>query len=97
MVANSLEYCHAGFDIVWAVAIFSSQWPGFDASVVCMGFVLDRAILGHIFLKVLKFSFIIYHYQFSIFSFIHIPSTVCSLNTDIILLVWTFSNMVIQD
>jgi len=52
--------------------------------------VLDRAVLGHIFLKVLKFSFIIYHYQCSVFTFIHIPSTVYSLNTDISALVWTF-------
>jgi len=52
--------------------------------------VLDRAVLEHIFLKVLEFSFIIYHYQCSVFTYIHIPSTVYSLNTDISALVWTF-------
>jgi hypothetical protein len=57
---------------------------------VCIGLVLDRAVLGHIFLKVLQFSFIIYPFQCSVFTFIHIPSTVCSLNTDISALVWTF-------
>ena len=57
---------------------------------MCVGLVLDRAVLGHIFLKVLQFSFIIYHYQCSVFTFIHMPSAVYSLNTDVSTLVWTF-------
>lgn len=53
---------------------------------ICAG----QSSTGTYFSQSTQFSFIIYHYQCSVFTYIHIPSTAYSLNTDISALVWTF-------
>jgi hypothetical protein len=54
----------------WLVAGLSLRWPGFALGSVCVGFLVGKVELGHIFLRVLRFYLSITFYRGSPYSYI---------------------------